>query len=129
MGIAEVLGLAAGEVDNERPRFFGDDGLAARTRTVVERRHGAQSFRTPHAALDRLMRPNRPPHCVKRRGSFGRRAARIAPTRISKTAPSSAVFSAGASNITAAKLGASDLSIARPRADRRHPNSCCEVIP
>ncbi len=33
------------------------------------------------------------------------------------------------SNITAAKPGASDLSIARPLADRRHPNSCCEVIP
>ena len=55
--------------------------------------------------------------------------ATIAPTRISKTAPSSAAFSAGASNITAAKPGASDLSIARPLADRRHPNSCCEVIP
>ena len=46
----------------------------------------------------------------------------IAPTRISKTAPSSAAFSAGASNITAAKPGASDLSIARPLADRQdHP--------
>src|ERR1700722_623216 len=55
--------------------------------------------------------------------------ATIAPTRISKTAPSSAAFSAGTSNITGAKPGASDLSIARPLADRRHPNSCCEVIP
>jgi hypothetical protein len=54
--------------------------------------------------------------------------ATIAPTRISKTAPSSAACSAGASNITGAKPGASDLSIARPLADRRHPNSCCEVI-
>ena len=78
VGIAEVLGLAAGEVDNERPRFVGDDRLAARTRTVVERRHGAQSFRTPHAALDRLMRhPDRLPHRVKRRGlSVGEQHAR-----------------------------------------------------
>ena len=40
--------------------------------------------------------------------------ATIAPTRISKTAPSSEAFSAGPSNITGAKPGASDLSIARP---------------
>ncbi len=43
--------------------------------------------------------------------------------------PTSSFVSAGASNITGAKPGASDLSIARPLADRRHPNSCCEVIP
>ena len=39
-----------------------------------------------------------------------------------KTAPSSAAFSAGASNITGAKPGASDLSIARPLADSRSPS-------
>jgi hypothetical protein len=58
--IAEVLGLAAGEVDDERPRLLGNDGLATRTRAVVERRHDAERLRAPHAALDRLMRHPRP---------------------------------------------------------------------
>ena len=54
----------------------------------------------------------------------------IAPTMISRTDPSDGLdFSAGASNITGANPGASALSIARPRAARRHPNSCCELIP
>ncbi len=69
MRIAEILGFAAGKIDNESPCFFGDDPLASRTRTVVESCHDAKPFRPSHASLDRLWRhADGTPHCVKRWG-------------------------------------------------------------
>ena len=56
VGIAEVLGFPARQIDNEGPRFGGDDRLPPRPRAVIERRQDTQSFRSPHAALDRLVR-------------------------------------------------------------------------
>jgi hypothetical protein len=56
VGIAEVLGFPAGQIDNEGPRFVGDDRLPPRPRAVIERRQHAQSFGSPHAALDSLVR-------------------------------------------------------------------------
>jgi hypothetical protein len=56
VGIAEVLGFAAGKVDNEGPRLVGDDRFASRPRAVVERRHDAEPFGPPHTPLDRLVR-------------------------------------------------------------------------
>ena len=38
VGIAEVLGLPARQIDNEGPRFGGDDRLPSRPRAVIERR-------------------------------------------------------------------------------------------
>jgi len=68
VGIAEVLGFPVRQVDHEGPRFVGDDRPPSRPRTVVERRQDAQSFGSPHAALDRLMRhPDVSSNRVKRR--------------------------------------------------------------
>ena len=47
VGITEVLGFSASQVDNEGPRFVSDDRLPPRPRTVVERRQDAQSFGSP----------------------------------------------------------------------------------
>jgi hypothetical protein len=66
--IAEILGFAAGKIDNESPRFFGDDPLTSRTGTVVESCHDAKPFCPPQASLDRLMRnADGSTHRVKRR--------------------------------------------------------------
>jgi len=68
VGIAEVLGLAAGEVDNPCLGRGGDRRLLARPRTIVERRHRTIGQRPLHAALDGLMvRAHGPPHRKKRR--------------------------------------------------------------
>src|ERR1035438_4566321 len=52
----EILGFTAGKIDNKSSRFFGNDPLAPRTRTVVESLHDAELFGPPQASLDRLMR-------------------------------------------------------------------------
>jgi len=68
MRIAQILGLAAGQIDNKRPRLVGDGPIAARTRTVVERRHDPQLLGAPQTSLDRLMRnPDREPGRIERR--------------------------------------------------------------
>jgi hypothetical protein len=53
--IAEILGFAAGKIDNESSRLFGDDTLASRARTVVESSHDAGPFRPLQASFVRLM--------------------------------------------------------------------------
>ena len=68
VGIAEVLGFPARQIDNEGPRFGGDYRLPSRPRAVIERRQDTQSFGSPHAALDRLVRhPDVSSNRVKRR--------------------------------------------------------------
>src|SRR5208283_2338238 len=76
--IAEVLGLATSQIDNEGPRLVGDDRFATRPRAIIERRHDAEPFGAAQTALDRLMRhPNRPPDRIKgRRLSVGKQHAR-----------------------------------------------------
>ena len=48
--IAEILGLAAGEVCNPGLGFGGDRRLLARPRQIIERRHRAMGQR-PHNAV------------------------------------------------------------------------------
>jgi hypothetical protein len=47
MRVAQILGLATSQIDDERPRFAGDGRLAPGTRTVVESRHDAELLRAP----------------------------------------------------------------------------------
>ena len=66
--VAQILGLATGQIDDERPRFAGDDRLAPRTRTVVESRHRAELLRASQTSLDCLMRHADGASCrIKRR--------------------------------------------------------------
>ena len=68
VGIAEVLGLAAGDVDNPCLGLGGDRRLPAGPRTIAERRHRTIGQRPLDTALDGLMvRAHRPPHRKKRR--------------------------------------------------------------
>jgi hypothetical protein len=53
MRIAQILRLATGQIDDERPRLAGDDRLAPRPRTLVESRHHAEVSCAPQTALDR----------------------------------------------------------------------------
>ena len=48
VGIVEVLGFAAGEVDNECPRFVGDDRVAARTQVSSTAATPSRSRRIQH---------------------------------------------------------------------------------
>ena len=67
VGIAEVLGLAAGEVDNPCLGLGGDRRLPAGPRSIVERRHQAIDQRPLDAALDGLMvRAQGSPHRKER---------------------------------------------------------------
>ena len=67
VGIAEVLGLAAGEVDNPCLGLGGDRRLPAGPRAIVERRHRAIGQRSLDTALDGLMvRAHGSPHRKKR---------------------------------------------------------------
>jgi hypothetical protein len=45
--IAEALWFAAGKIDNESSRFFRDNPLTSRTRTVVESSYDAEPFGPP----------------------------------------------------------------------------------
>ena len=45
--IAEALWFAAGKIDNESSRFFRDNSLTSRTRTVVESSYDAEPFDSP----------------------------------------------------------------------------------
>src|SRR5208283_2566495 len=86
VGIAEVLGFAAGKVDNEGPRLVGDDRFASRPRAVVERRHDAEPFGPPQTPLDRLVRhPDRASN--RNRTAFPGRRAASAPARPGSPAP------------------------------------------
>ena len=68
VGIAEVLGLAAGERDQPCLGLGGDRRLLARPRTIVERRHRTIGQRPLDAALDGLMmHPQSPTHRKERR--------------------------------------------------------------
>ena len=53
MRIAQFLGFAASKIDDESSRFFCDDPLASRTRTVVESHYDAKLF----APAARIARP------------------------------------------------------------------------
>ena len=67
VGIAEVLGLAAGEVDNPCFGLGGDRRLPAGPRSIVERRLRAIGQRPLDTALDGLMvRAHGSPHRKKR---------------------------------------------------------------
>ncbi len=67
VGMAEVLGLAAGEVDNPCLGLGGDRRLPAGPRSIVERRHRAIGQRPLDTALDGLMvRAHGSPHRKKR---------------------------------------------------------------
>ena len=78
MRIAQILGFATGQIDDERPRLAGDDRLAPRTRTVVESRHDPELLRAPQTSLDRLMRhADGASGCIQRRRlAIGQKNAR-----------------------------------------------------
>jgi hypothetical protein len=68
MRIAQILGLATGQIDQPSPGLDGDRGLPAGSRTVVQRRHHARRQRPLDAALHGLvMHTLRPANREERR--------------------------------------------------------------
>jgi hypothetical protein len=68
--IAEVLGLAAGEINQPGLGLDRDGGLAASPRAIIERRHWAFGHGALNAALNRLvMQSERLAHGKKNEGS------------------------------------------------------------
>jgi hypothetical protein len=53
--IAQILGFATGQIEDEHLGFVGDGRLAPWTWTVLQRSLDAEILRTPQTSLDRLM--------------------------------------------------------------------------